>query len=285
MDLGPRGKLKLDSLWVNLLKPGAAHSGQIHPHSVLSGTVYVTTPGGTGSSGVNFTVLTPPNPPAITSFFPTSGQVGAVVTISGANFTGATTLSFGGVPTAFYVNSSSQIAAYVPFGAVSGVITVVTPNGAASSANAFVVVTPVTYAPQISGFTPASGFPGDTVQIQGSSLAAVSSVAFNGVPAAFSIVSDALISATVPQTATTGNLSVTSAQGGATSADIFTVLGTGSGPVITAMSVSNGQSASPRMSALTLSLAVCQTREFVAAFTRAKTTLASKKINGRIFLK
>ena len=210
------------------------------PAGATTGPVYVTTPGGTGSSGVNFTVLTPPNPPAIISFFPTSGQVGAVVTISGANFTGATTLSFGGVPTAFYVNSSSQIAAYVPFGAVSGVITVVTPNGADSSANAFVVVTPVTYAPQISGFMPASGFPGDTVQIQGSSLAAVSSVAFNGVPAAFSIVSDALISATVPQTATTGNLSVTSAQGGATSADIFTVLGTGSGPVITAMSVSNG---------------------------------------------
>ena len=48
MDLGPRGKLKLDSLWVNLLKPGAAHSGHVHPHSVISGTIYVTTPAGCG---------------------------------------------------------------------------------------------------------------------------------------------------------------------------------------------------------------------------------------------
>jgi uncharacterized protein (TIGR02466 family) len=40
------GKLRLDSLWVNVLKPGAAHSGHIHPHSVLSGTVYVATPPG-----------------------------------------------------------------------------------------------------------------------------------------------------------------------------------------------------------------------------------------------
>ena len=40
------GRLRLDSLWVNILKPGAAHSGHIHPHSVLSGTVYVTTPPG-----------------------------------------------------------------------------------------------------------------------------------------------------------------------------------------------------------------------------------------------
>jgi uncharacterized protein (TIGR02466 family) len=44
-DLG-RGKLRLDSLWVNILKPGAAHTGHIHPHSVISGTVYVATPKG-----------------------------------------------------------------------------------------------------------------------------------------------------------------------------------------------------------------------------------------------
>ena len=44
-DLGG-GRLKLDSLWVNILKPGAAHSGHVHPHSVLSGTVYVATPKG-----------------------------------------------------------------------------------------------------------------------------------------------------------------------------------------------------------------------------------------------
>src|SRR3954464_13224493 len=34
-DLG-RGRLRLDSLWVNILKPGAGHSGHIHPHSVIS---------------------------------------------------------------------------------------------------------------------------------------------------------------------------------------------------------------------------------------------------------
>jgi uncharacterized protein (TIGR02466 family) len=44
-DLG-RGRLTLDSLWVNVLKPGAGHSGHIHPHSVISGTAYVATPKG-----------------------------------------------------------------------------------------------------------------------------------------------------------------------------------------------------------------------------------------------
>jgi len=47
-DLGPRGRLKLDSFWVSLLKPGAAHSGHIHPHSVISGTYYVSVPPGAG---------------------------------------------------------------------------------------------------------------------------------------------------------------------------------------------------------------------------------------------
>jgi uncharacterized protein (TIGR02466 family) len=41
-------RLKLDSLWVNVLKPGAGHSGHIHPHSAISGTVYVATPPGSG---------------------------------------------------------------------------------------------------------------------------------------------------------------------------------------------------------------------------------------------
>ncbi|WP_347271671.1 TIGR02466 family protein [Rhizorhabdus histidinilytica] len=46
LDLGRR--LRLDSLWVNLMKPGATHSGHIHPHSVISGTFYVCVPPGSG---------------------------------------------------------------------------------------------------------------------------------------------------------------------------------------------------------------------------------------------
>lgn len=42
-------KLKLDSLWVNVLKPGGTHSGHIHPHSVVSGTLYVAVPPGSGA--------------------------------------------------------------------------------------------------------------------------------------------------------------------------------------------------------------------------------------------
>ena len=52
-------KLKLDSLWVNVLKPGGTHSGHIHPHSVVSGTVYVAVPPGSGALGTNINIPSP----------------------------------------------------------------------------------------------------------------------------------------------------------------------------------------------------------------------------------
>lgn len=45
LDLGGR-RLKLDSIWINVLDPGGAHSGHLHPHSAISGTYYVDTPAG-----------------------------------------------------------------------------------------------------------------------------------------------------------------------------------------------------------------------------------------------
>ena len=44
-------KPKLDSLWVNLLKSGGRHSGHVHPHSILSGTLYVEAPADSGAIG------------------------------------------------------------------------------------------------------------------------------------------------------------------------------------------------------------------------------------------
>jgi uncharacterized protein (TIGR02466 family) len=47
-DLGGR-KLKLDSLWINVMDRGAVHAAHIHPHSVISGTYYVSVPPGSGA--------------------------------------------------------------------------------------------------------------------------------------------------------------------------------------------------------------------------------------------
>jgi uncharacterized protein (TIGR02466 family) len=47
-DLGEK-ELKLDSMWINILGSGGNHASHIHPHSVISGTTYVTMPEGTSA--------------------------------------------------------------------------------------------------------------------------------------------------------------------------------------------------------------------------------------------
>lgn len=50
-DLG-RSRLKLDSLWINVLPPGGIHGSHLHPHAVVSGTYYVALP--SGASAIKF---------------------------------------------------------------------------------------------------------------------------------------------------------------------------------------------------------------------------------------
>jgi uncharacterized protein (TIGR02466 family) len=48
-DLAWDCKPRLDSLWGNLLRSGGHHSAHIHPHSILSGTLYIETPPKSGA--------------------------------------------------------------------------------------------------------------------------------------------------------------------------------------------------------------------------------------------
>jgi uncharacterized protein (TIGR02466 family) len=48
LDLSGR-KVRLDSIWINVLEPGGVHTGHIHPQSVLSGTCYVDLPSGSSA--------------------------------------------------------------------------------------------------------------------------------------------------------------------------------------------------------------------------------------------
>lgn len=47
-DLGDK-KLKCGSFWINILPEGGTHASHIHPHSVISGTTYVSMPKGTSA--------------------------------------------------------------------------------------------------------------------------------------------------------------------------------------------------------------------------------------------
>ncbi|MFA7345289.1 MAG: leucine-rich repeat protein [Terrimicrobiaceae bacterium] len=77
--------------------------------------------------------------------------------------------------------------------------------------------------PVISGFTPASGLPGASVTISGANFFAITAVKFAGVEATFTTDSASQITATVPATATTGPITVASANGTAASQTAFVV--------------------------------------------------------------
>jgi hypothetical protein len=205
------------------------------PAGAGSGPISVVAPGGTATSSSSFTVTVSP-PPSITGFAPTSGGVGASVTIDGSGFTGATAVRFNGTSaTAFTVNSDTQITATVPAGASTGPISVDAPGGTATSTGDFTVIPP----PTISDFTPGSGPAGTTVvTITGSGFTGATVVAFNGTSAtAFTVDSDVQITATVPTGASTGPISVTTPGGTGTSSAIFTVI---QPPSITGFSPTSG---------------------------------------------
>ncbi|BAV33894.1 hypothetical protein SCL_1589 [Sulfuricaulis limicola] len=81
----------------------------------------------------------------------------------------------------------------------------------------------VATAPTISSFTPTSGGAGVPVTISGSNFTGATAVKFNGTLSTYQVVSAMQINATVPASATTGPITVTTPNGTATSAQTFTV--------------------------------------------------------------
>jgi IPT/TIG domain len=190
------------------------------PPAATTGAISVTAPGGTATSAGTFTVLVAPT---ITSFTPTSGNVGASVTISGTGFSGATSVKFNGTSAAFTVNSATQITATVPSAATTGPISVTTAGGTATSGTSFTVTVPAPAAPTITSFSPTSARIGSSITISGTRFTGATSVKFNGVSASFTVASSTKIKAIVPVGTTAGPITVTTPGGTATSSRSFTV--------------------------------------------------------------
>jgi uncharacterized protein (TIGR03437 family) len=69
-----------------------------------------------------------------------SVKVGAVVDVLGTNLTGATSVTFNGVPAVFIIKSPTEITTNVPSGATTGTISVTTPRGTLNSNAVFSVI-------------------------------------------------------------------------------------------------------------------------------------------------
>lgn len=194
------------------------------PVSTVNTSAQIVSAAGLSSTLSNmFFTLTENNaPPVITSFAPNTRQVGGAVTIYGRNFTGTTALVFSNAiaqPTFTIVNDTT-ITTTVPAGAVSGTVSATNANGTGVSTAVMNIIQP----PTIVSFNPATTTRGATVTITGTNFGSVTQVQFNGVNAVFTINSATQLTATVPATATTGNISVINPAGTANSATAFTVI-------------------------------------------------------------
>jgi uncharacterized repeat protein (TIGR03803 family) len=146
------------------------------------------------------------------------GIVGGNVIILGNNLTGATAVSFNGTAATFTVNSATYITAEVPAGATTGNIEVTTPSATLTSNPKFHVI------PQVFSFSPTSGPAGTTVTISGESFTQAGAVALAyKYPMTFTVNSDTQITATIPASGTTGEISVRTPGGIAHTAAKFTV--------------------------------------------------------------
>ncbi|BAV33895.1 hypothetical protein SCL_1590 [Sulfuricaulis limicola] len=188
------------------------------PGSATTGYIKVTTPSGTATSSQIFTLGFPPT---ISSFTPTSGPAGALVTITGTNFTTTTSVSFNGVAAQFTVVSTTQIQAAAPIGAGSGPIRVTNPDGMATSTQSFTVYPP----PVISSFAPTNGPVGTSVSVNGSNFCAgacnLTQIKLNGTLITPSSLFPGVILFTIPSGVTSGKFTVTTPAGTVTSKGAF----------------------------------------------------------------
>ncbi len=110
--------------------------------------VIVTTPNGAGTGAGIYTFVAPATAPTITAISPASGSTsgGAAVTITGANFTGATSVTIGGVAANnLVVVSDTTITATTGAHAAGAVDVVVSaPGGAGAGSGLFTYIAPET---------------------------------------------------------------------------------------------------------------------------------------------
>jgi len=212
---------KLDTLYNFCTQSGCTDGSQPQEGLVqhTNGNFYgMTYYGGTNGLGTIFSLSSGLGP--FVQTLPTSAKVGSTIIVMGNDLTGATQVLFNGIAAAFTIISSTEITATVPTGATTGTVTVVTPNGTLKSNLIFYVIV----APQIKSFTPTSGPVGTAVTITGVGLSQTEEVAFGGVSATdYTVDSDKKVIATVPAGAETGQITITTPAGTATSTKSFTV--------------------------------------------------------------
>ncbi len=200
------------------LVPGASPNTAIMEDT--NGMFYgLTSSGGANGAGVFYT-MTPAKPVSHISlccnWFLVLDQP---VLIFGQNLSQIYSVDFGSVNAQFEQGSGTYLIAYVPSAAIDSIITVTLDSGLQLETQRSVHILPA-----IASLSPPRGQVGTQVNISGGGFAAATKVTFGGIAASsFTVVSPALIKATVPEGAVTGKVGVVTPNGSAKSPKGFKV--------------------------------------------------------------
>ncbi|MBL8864236.1 MAG: IPT/TIG domain-containing protein, partial [Planctomycetia bacterium] len=244
-----QGKFKIiDDATVQVTVPEGAVTGTIQVSS--AGGVFP--PSGTINNALQVVILPTPQPilENTSTFTPSSGTTGQLVTISGKNFGGTLQVLFNGQPTSKFTvldvgTPSERIEAFVPLDATTGPITIQNPAGSDVTVRNFVVVTEPP--PSIDNLLTTSGVPGQEIILSGSGFTSMSLVRFGVVngssgfaTADFTIDSPTQVRVRVPANANPvlGQIQVTTAGGTALSPQSFQIL-PAAVPSVTSLSTNN----------------------------------------------
>ena len=182
--------------------------------------------------------------PTVTSITPASGMTfgGSTVTISGANFVGATGVTIGGAAaTNVTVVNSTTITATTPAGSVGTASVIVTTPGGSNAPNSLYTYQSPVNAPTITSVSPATGstLGGTSVTITGTKFTGATSVTFDGTPAtSVPSLSDTSITAVTPaRVAGAVSVIVTTPNGSNPANSLYTYVAP---PTVTGISPSSG---------------------------------------------
>jgi hypothetical protein len=183
------------------------------PNKISDTVKLITIKGGFTDTLEKYIFFGYPTTLTMTSFTPTAGNTGTVVTIRGYNFSGVNSIKFGNTPaTSFTIVSSSEIKATVGSGS-SGSITIANVNiNATTSMPGFTYIPPIPYPPKITSFNPTSGGNGTVVTVLGENFLTPLTVKIGGVSQNYIIVNSNTLNVQV-NNALSGNIVVTNKDG------------------------------------------------------------------------
>ena len=184
---------------ITSVKFGGFEASSFTINSSTSITAIVNTGGGSGDIKISNTTDTAIYPgfsfilPPVISSFTHQGAHGAEIYITGMNFSGATLVTFGGIPVNYVIESNTTIKANMGEFGASGIVSVTTPAGVASMDGFH-----FQGRAKVESFYPVTGTTGASIFITGLNVAHVIGVRFGNTPASsYTVTSPTTITAVV----------------------------------------------------------------------------------------